>query len=478
MLLSIVSIIKINAQNFTGYRSSNYTGVNSVFFNPANIADSRYQWDLNLFSVNGFAGNNKATFKLSDISSTTSEKIKNNFLGGNGNSNANINAEILGPSVMFNLNHKSAMAITTRARVVSNLKDFDGNLINAALNNTNANFPYSLNSNSNSRIITNGWAEIGVSYAREIASHGPHYFKAGVTLKYLSGAGNNYFQINQINTTVNVDLIAQQAYLQNTTGSFNIGTTTNNLNNLSFNSLFNGNAGIGGDLGVVYEYRPKYANAKVGDQISNKYKLKIGVSILDIGAIRYTSIANSSASYIANISGNNRFGLDQVINKSFATIKTVLDSYPQYFTNTSSGSNSYNAGLPTVIQTDVDYHLNRGFYINVGGQLNMVSKSNLYTSSQYNNLTLTPRFEGKSFGIYFPLNYSELTKFNAGISFRAGPLFIGSGSLFTAIANSKQADVHVGLHIGFLHKVKKAPKLKEEVKVITPELKMVQKTRY
>ena len=55
------------AQDFPGYRAGNYTGVNGVFFNPANLADSRYRFDFNLISVSSFVGNNQATFKLKNI---------------------------------------------------------------------------------------------------------------------------------------------------------------------------------------------------------------------------------------------------------------------------------------------------------------------------------------------------------------------------------------------------------------------------
>src|SRR5688572_32103032 len=54
----------VRSQDYPGYRAGNYTGVNGVFFNPANIADSRYRFDFNLFSMNSFVGNDKASFNV------------------------------------------------------------------------------------------------------------------------------------------------------------------------------------------------------------------------------------------------------------------------------------------------------------------------------------------------------------------------------------------------------------------------------
>ena len=466
--LTATVALKLQAQNFPGYRSGNYTGVNGVFVNPASIADNRYRWDFNLFSFNGFIGNDKAYFNFKDITTSKSDNFKNRFLGGNGNTNANVNVEVLGPSAMFNLTKKSAMAITTRARVVANVKDFDGNLINSVINNGNNNYPYSVNSTGNSYIITNGWAEIGISYAREIASSGPNYLKAGVTLKYLSGAGNNYLQLNQVKATIDADAITQNSYLKNTTGTVAIGNSGEVLNQFTLDKFFgNGNHALGGDIGVVYEYRPNYADAAHDsyNRNINKYKFKVGLSLLDIGKIKYTSNANSSAGYNVHIGATDKFYLAQLNGKNLAEIKSVLDANTAFFTPLANGvNNSYNASLPTVLQADIDYHLHRGFFVSLGGQLNIVSKSSLYSANQYNSVTITPRYEGKAFGVYFPINYNELTHFNAGISLRGGPLFIGSGSLFTAIAKSKQADFHIGLHIGILQKRKK----EKPLEVIAP----------
>ena len=50
---------------------------------------------------------------------------------------------------------------------------------------------------------------------------------------------------------------------------------------------------------------------------------------------------------------------------------------------------------------------------------------------------------------FMPLNQNELTNFNAGLSVRIGPFFIGSGSLLSAaLGNSKQADFHFDTRAG------------------------------
>src|SRR5690606_1169318 len=96
-----------------------------------------------------------------------------------------------------------------------------------------------------------------------------------------------------------------------------------------------------------------------------------------------------------------------------------------------------------------------------------------YNSQYYNGFTATPRFEGRAFGIYVPINYNDLTKLNAGVSLRMGPLFVGSGSVLTALmGESKQADFHIGILIRRLQyneaKVKQ-PKKKKATKTESAE---------
>lgn len=70
---------------------------------------------------------------------------------------------------------------------------------------------------------------------------------------------------------------------------------------------------------------------------------------------------------------------------------------------------------------------------------------------------LTPRYEGKIASFWLPLSYNNLTKWNAGFSVQVGPVFVGSGSVLTALTgDSKQADFHMGVRFGKLMNAKKS----------------------
>ncbi|MES1223007.1 MAG: DUF5723 family protein, partial [Bacteroidota bacterium] len=452
------------AQTYPGYRSGNYAGVNGVFFNPASIADSRYRWDVNLFGIHAGVGNDHATFKLKNLDDAFSGNADSILFGkSNKNTNGAINLDVLGPSFMFNAGKKTSIAFTTRVRAIANIVDIDGHFIQSVQNDFDGSLPYSLNSNSNQKVAINGWTDFGATLGQVLFDNGKHFLKGGLTLKYLAGSGNSYANINQLHATIDKDL-ADNVYLSNAAGAVGIGYAGIDFDNFEAKDAFKFNGkGFGGDIGFVYEYRPNAENLK--ERYQNKYKLKIGVALLDVGSIKYTPKPNEFGNYVMHVTNLQQWRPDDIDGSSISEIKTYLDGSP-FFTNTTTGAKSYKVTLPTNLQVNADYAITRKFYVEAAGQINVANKRNVYSSFYASAFSLTPRFETSHFGFYLPLSYNELTHFNAGISFRVGPVFFGSGSIFTALFDkSKQADVHFGVNFGSLFK---KPKAKKEVAATPP----------
>jgi hypothetical protein len=453
VLTTLVFIsFSVFSQNFPGYRSGNYTGVNGVFYNPANIADNRYRWDVNLLSLNGNVGNSNGTFSLSNLSSAFNSDVDSFFLGNSGKETSGFAAvEMIGPSVMFSIGKKNSFAITTRARILGNVKDIDGNIIQS-IDDENDNLPITLNSNSNQRIIVNGWSEIGGSFGRVLLSKGKHFLKAGVTVKYLMGSANSFANINNLKGTLNED-VAGDVYLTNASGRVAIGIGGVDLDNAEAGDFLSSNGnGVGTDLGLIYEYRPDGDDSK---RYENKYKLRIGLALLDIGSITYKPKANEYGDYTINVPGAAKWYPGDLDGKSISEIKSYFDASP-YFTNNAASLSSYKAKLPTTLQANIDWSVSKHIFAEIAGQINLVGEADDYSTFNYSAVTVTPRYEGRRFGVYLPINYNELTHFNMGISLRAGPMFLGSGSVLTALIDkSKQADIHFGVRFGGLQKKSK-----------------------
>jgi hypothetical protein len=441
-----ISILGL-AQNFPGYNTSNYSGVNGVFFNPANVAGSKFKWNVNLLGLNAGVANNNASFSLKNIASTFDDDVDSLLFGDSKkNTSGLVNLDIQGLSFMFDVSKKSSIAFTSRVRVMANIADLDGQFIQSINDNlSSSTFPLTLQSNRNQRVIVNGWTDWGITFGHTFLDKGPHFFKAGVTAKYLAGATNNYANIDNLNGTLD-DNVLGDVYLTNATGKVTIGVAGIDFSDddADFTDAVNfKSSGVGADLGFVYEYRPGNKDA---------YKFKAGVAVLDIGSVKYTPDPDQSGSYTINVPQGAQWYPKDLDGKSLSEIKDYLDASP-YFTNNGSSSTSYKVSLPTTLQLNIDYAAAKNFFVNLGGQINLVPNNNAYSSFYYNSFMLTPRFENKVFGVYLPLSYNELSGFNAGFSFRVGPVFFGSGAIINAAMDkSKQADFYFGVRFGGLKK--------------------------
>ena len=446
---SAVIFCTASAQDLPGIRTSNYNGVQGVFSNPANIAASPFRFDVNLFSLNAVAANDQASFSLKNFSSSFKGDDASDQIFGKdaGPANGTFQLDVRGPSVMFNVGKKNSFAITTRARMMANVQNIDGKLFDKISDDftNDPSLPYTLSSNHDMRLALNAWTEFGASYGRVIANKGPHFLKGGITLKYLAGAGNGYINIDQFNGTINQSVVMQDVFLENTTGRIATGFGGIQLSESEAGDIFSMNSsGFGTDIGFVYEFRPTAAGSK-------NYLLKFGAALLDIGSIKYDKDMQRSGAYNMHIEGSEKLSLQDLGDIDVDDYNAFFEARPSLFTPDHSNANtSYKVSLPTTLQLEADYHVASGLYMNLSSQI-ALSKNNSkgFNSYAYSGLTFTPRFEVKKVGVYLPVNYNTLTSLNAGAAFRLGPMFVGSGSILSAlIGDSKQADVYFGFRFG------------------------------
>ncbi|HEU4607071.1 MAG TPA: DUF5723 family protein [Chitinophagaceae bacterium] len=456
---------RISAQEFGGYRTGNYTGANGVFFNPANIADSRYRWDLNLFSFSSWVGNNKLSLGLQDLSDNLNgDSIRNlvfNDEKGPASGMASIN--VLGPTLMFNLNSRSALALSSRSRIMINSIDIDGKFANQFIDDqgNDGSLPYTLMSNEDMRLNVNAWTEFGLTYARVIKDQGRHFLKAGLTLKYLVGALNAFAHLDQFHSTIDYDDAANDTYLTNSSGRVGLGFGGVPLDNFEASDLLSFKShGLGADLGLIYEFRKDTLSNRLSEdgewrRDENKYKWRIGLALHDIGSIAYQRDTKRSGDYTVNIPANEKFYLNAITNASIDDVNDSLKNYPQYFAmNPALSGSSYRVATPATLQVDIDYHIHQGFYVNLGGSMALTkANSKAWNSRYYSYISVTPRYEGRAFGVYLPLSCNALTQTNMGLSLRIGNLILGSGSIISvATGQAKQLDLFVAAHFGGLQK--------------------------
>ena len=438
------------AQSYTGYFSDNYSGLNSIALNPANIADSRFESELNLM-LNG-----SVIFNNDGIGFDLDEEIEKKSLSTD--NNGGVNLDFLGPSYMFNIDKKSAIALTTRVRGFLNANKVDGVFIDDYFSDKSA-----VLTKSNLNITTHAWAELGISYARVITNKKDYFLKAGVTFKFLKGIRAGYLRGSNLNIDYDNDgtnlpggettgsLTSSGELIYGRYGDDRNGKTISPIESLT-------NTGFGMDLGVIYEWRPDYRKYNYRNirgksytrRDKNKYKLKLGVSLTDIGRINY----KDGIQEYYNLQGTN-ISEDEI--RDAGDFDNVLETF-YALNDTKSG---YKAILPTAIHLNADWNFNDRFYINLNTDLSLISKNKIRTNHISNTLSLTPRYESKSFSFYLPMSLVRYSGFQVGAGLRYGFMYVGSGnllSLYPVNANifnkksNKAADVYFGIKIPILHK--------------------------
>ncbi|SFD20499.1 DUF5723 family protein [Algibacter pectinivorans] len=426
LILTIPNLLK--AQSYVGHSVDNYSGVHGLISNPSNVVDSRVKADVNLFSASVFGGSDYFGINVSDVIKSDggfdfesdAEKFPSNA------NNFFLNADILGPSFMFNLTPKSSIGMVSRVRAFFNINNISGELYENLADNFDTNEDFMFNSENLTGTI-HAWAEVGLVYGRVLVDKEQNFLKGGVTLKYLQGAGGVF--INSPSFTGDYDATNETL---NTTGSLQYGISQDFDNDdIEFSNL---TSGFGADIGFTYEFRPRTDLDSLTKK-HNKYKLKIGASITDIGSINYKESVVTT------------YDLNKTVNASDYDEDTE-DFLDDNYTSTEE-TIAQKINLPTAFHFLADYNIKNKLYVSLQTNLSLVKKSTTGSNNIINSVTLAPRLETKWFSIYSPVSFRQYGDFAWGGGLRVGPLMVGSGSILSNLLSdtTKTTDVYVGLKI-------------------------------
>jgi outer membrane protein OmpA-like peptidoglycan-associated protein len=339
-------------------------------------------------------------------------------------------------------------------RVIGNEYNL-GNSLFRLLGNTDPNF-YNIDIvNPSLQTKINAFAEAGISYGRVLKKTEHSELKVGVTGKYIAGLA--YGSLYAGPTIINIDPTNQIAKL-----SSDVTTQySSNLDGLGSGSSVGDylkhkyGKGLGFDLGFVYETK----NAETGET-----KMRIGVSVTDIGSIKYTNSANSQQ-YTITADGRNTAEFAKQDGETYDAYITRLKTTGLIVAKGAAVAS--NVKLPTALHVNGDYQVYKRFYINGDVLLNMVATTSPTSPNYVTTFTVTPRLEKKWVSVYSPVSYSANGQLNWGAGMRLGPLFVGSGSVLSSLFKQRlqSADAHIGLTIPiFQHNnTKKKPTLADTI---------------
>ncbi len=436
-----VATIAFSQEHFSGFTTSKRVGLLNAGINPSELVNLKSKFDVQLFAISTNISNNKIGFK--DLVDGTN--IEKKIFSGNETVNFNIDAEILGPGFAFNL-LGWGFGIQTKSYLKANVIDVDSNLGNA-LSNSGANLVLgsaTINNNFNQRVNGVAWGEVSLMGAKKLYENKKHKFSGGIALKILFPASYANLGLDQFKGRITST--AGQVYLSDAQANLNIAYSGNlgeNFGNVSdyTKSLFGGINGFAGDLGVNYILKSTLSD----------YKLKVGLSVRNIGSMTFKADNNQSTSYRLNIpAGNLGLALNQFNgNESLKDIEAKL--LASNFLIKGEQNKDFTVKLPTVLNLYADLQIIPKLSITAFLQQRFNSKNDNNQVNSQNSYSLTPRFNIKIFEIFTPIVVNEVSGTNAGLGFRLGGFFMGSNSIITSLSsNAKQADFYAGFRFGIL----------------------------
>jgi len=458
--------LSTHAQDLNALGGSNMAGLYGLDVNPASIADSKLRMDFLLFGA-GFnvqgdyaalrRGKLFDAFERADFARplTDPDKAWNERLVGGGTRSQHLNLRAnLAPlgGFMLTLSPKTAIAFTANLRVVASIVDANPESIRLFLSDFRASDLYGQPvTNERGAMLAQHWLEYGFSYARVLQDEGRHFFKAGARLKLLQGANGFSFAADGVNyTQVSIDQTSIAPGSQfNYAFSRNFGFPTPFLENSGRILQFTSAPGIGADLGVIYEFRPRIVdytydmdgerNLPVRDQM--KYRLRVGLSLLDLGGITYKTDAVARQVRVPGGAGNLVYP-DLAAASAAEVDARVVSTYGPGTLGT------HRLSLPTRLSLQLDGRITDRWYV---GAVMMQSLADRRTSPTLpSTYQITPRYESKVLDVLVPVTFNEYGHTAIGTFVRVGPLYVGSNSLWNSFVVGEESfvtDVFIGVKI-------------------------------
>lgn len=439
LIILLLGIKPLFAQEMLGIINSSYAGITGSVINPAVTVTSPFYIDINLVAGDFFAENNyiylaKEEYRFSRFFSknpdypthgSDNSMVVYDYYNTK-NKKAFVSARLIGPSFAVTVGRHS-FGFVTGARAVSASKNVPYDI--AKFGFERREFPplYGVNYVDNQKIYNAqlAWIENGINYSYVLKQSRLDYWAAGITVKDLRGYGGSYVYFDNVdynlpdpNTLIVNNVNGEAGY------SLPLDYQTNDFLR---DPLFKGK-GIGIDIGVIYQ---KKKNELHDEQINvlcaqqyTPYRYKIGVSLLDIGRVKFTQ--NAQKLILDNVSTT----WSEISNINYSTINDFAALISnQFYSNPTEliQGNEIKIALPTAlsIQADVNYYKN--WFVNGTLVLPLqISKSGLRRAAL---LAVTPRYETAVFDVSLPISLFDWTQPHIGLSARFMGFFVGTEKL-------------------------------------------------
>ncbi len=411
-------------QEMWGISNSNYSGNMGIFLNPSTIVGAPYKYEINLIAGDFFAENTYIYFPQR-------KHIVFNSLFGNNEPGKNYafrtglsihdgfaHMLIIGPSYIKN-NGDWAWGLHSAFRSEASVLGVPSHLAYTFYSGFHAQEIFGQRFNSTPFSFASAtWLELGGTYGRVLRESEKHYLKWAGTGNLLIGFNGLYGDVRNFDYTV---LDSSNTVFHNVNAR--IGKAIDD----SFISLRG--AGLSTTLGATYMHKRRQGGFDCNKSNDNvkKYDYRIGVSLIDLGTIRYFR----KSQVIDLITTTNRVwtGIDSA-NVGLNNLGTTLVSK----VSGSIREEGFYVWLPLALSTQIDY----AFTTKVYGNLSFVKRIH-FTENQIargDQMNLSVRYEKRKFEANLNYTLFEWKQPSLGLGIRYKFFVIGTDRLLQIVGLS------------------------------------------
>jgi hypothetical protein len=448
------------SQEMWGITTGNFAGSNGTLLNPSGIATSKLYLDINLATADAFFSNNYLFIHAKDYSlfrylrrdpefpKYGPDEMPFDRYDSKIPKIAYVSLSGRGPSFML-ARGRHAFAFHTGVKVLTSLTNAPYHIANFGYFGLDYEEQHNINYRSeNVKVASLSYGEVGISYAYAFRKYNMDDWSAGITVKSLFGIASAYLNAEDLNYTVVNDSTID---VKNMNGKFGFSIPLDYTNNdyPDPGSTIKG-GGFGFDIGVTYQRKVMtYQSGRFTSYCSQRYIdyiYKIGVSLLDIGYVRFNN--NAQLHSYDNVS-RYWYNVDTV---SYLNMNQLMQSLSQVFYNDPGASyrgDRITVYLPAAFSLQFDYKLYQNWY--VGGVFIHslpVFESQVVRPAQ---VMVAARYETPVFEASIPVSLYEWRYPRVGLSARYHFLTIGTDNLASLLGftDFTGLDFYVSIKVNF-----------------------------
>ncbi len=442
-----------------GLGFSNYSGISGKNINPAFLVGSKIYLDVNIASVSIFLENNFAYipkdsafigkfFRGEGLPTNYGAFQYNNFYNyyqdKRNYSFASV-ITVMGPSLMVQ-DGKHAFGVGIAFRNMESFNNFPGRILRTWYNGAPDKGIIGIDSHPhNFQVASLSWNELFFDYAFNFYERYGNKLTAGIEMKVLFGIEGFYTSVDDLKYHWINKYKIKFDTLSATVG-FALPLNYDNFSEVNLSPWAKGH-GVGMNIGIMYTKDKSTTSVKSNKPLCanpyEDYQYRIGLSILDIGGIRFDRFARLYQSNIRNViitpdSFNNDF-----------TLNSIIKYFDPLISQSSKDAHIF-MSLPTAFSLQFDYHFKKnvylsGFWIH---PLRFQTKS-LRRPAQ---LALIPRYETRLVGVSLPFSWYDYQKIRLGLAVRLYTITIGTEKLgaFLGISDFNGMDFYFNIKFNLL----------------------------